>query len=179
MAVVCTVAISCCPRVLRTISSPLDNGAYRNCRVLPSPRCGSIVPVIDFSGLASSICVLANAIASAAIDLKKSPHTSSYAQMHGGFRGLFPAKINRERTAEEQGKQGRRASPNKGESKNSRSGKREIKPISLGNWSAFSISSPTCRTGVSEDSYPLFTGTTPRTGGLYPTSQWQKDDDIL
>src|ERR1700692_2454815 len=28
MAVVYTVAISCWPRVLRTISSPLDNGAY-------------------------------------------------------------------------------------------------------------------------------------------------------
>jgi hypothetical protein len=170
------VAISCCPRVLRTISSPLDNGAYRNCRVLPSPRRGSIVPVIDFSGLASSICVLANAVASAAIDLKKSPHTSSYAQMHGGFRGLFPA---RERIAEEQGKQGRRASPNKGESKNSRSGNREIKPISLGNWSAFSIFSSTCRMGVSEDSYPLLPHSNPRTGGQCPTSQWRKHNGIL
>ena len=27
MAVVCTVAISCCPRVLRTISSPLASEA--------------------------------------------------------------------------------------------------------------------------------------------------------
>ena len=27
IAVVCTVAISCCPRVLRTISSPLASGA--------------------------------------------------------------------------------------------------------------------------------------------------------
>jgi hypothetical protein len=27
IAVVCTVAISCCPSVLRTMSSPLDNGA--------------------------------------------------------------------------------------------------------------------------------------------------------
>ena len=35
-AVVCTVAISCCPRVLRTISSPLESGAYRKLRS-PSP----------------------------------------------------------------------------------------------------------------------------------------------
>ena len=27
MAVVCTVAISCCPNVLRTMSSPLESGA--------------------------------------------------------------------------------------------------------------------------------------------------------
>src|SRR5215469_10693046 len=71
IAVVCTVAISCWPRVLRTISSPLDSGAYRNCRVPPSPRspsCSSMVPTSDFSGFASSICALANAVASAAID---------------------------------------------------------------------------------------------------------------
>src|SRR6516162_6579641 len=68
IAVVCTVAISCWPKVLRTISSPLESGAYRNCRAPPSQRRGSIVPISDFSGLVSSICALANAVASAAID---------------------------------------------------------------------------------------------------------------
>src|SRR4029077_1612876 len=68
IAVVCTVAISCWPNVLRTISSPLESGAYRNCRAPPSPSRGSIVPMSDFSGLASSICALANAVASAAIE---------------------------------------------------------------------------------------------------------------
>src|SRR5215469_1543919 len=68
IAVVCTVAISCWPKVLRTISSPLESGAYRNCRAPPSPRRGSIVPISDFSGLMSSICALASAVASAAID---------------------------------------------------------------------------------------------------------------
>src|SRR5215470_7043064 len=66
MAVVCTVAISCCPRVLRTISSPLESGAYRKLRS-PSPgRPVRMVAVSDFSGLMSSACALAKAEASAA-----------------------------------------------------------------------------------------------------------------
>src|SRR5262245_15357215 len=61
-AVVCTVAISCRPRLLRTISRPLDNGAYRKVRW--SSRNGEpIAPIRDFSGLVSSICALARAAA--------------------------------------------------------------------------------------------------------------------
>src|SRR5262249_39236903 len=68
MAVVCTVAISCCPRVLRTMSRPLANGRWRKLR---SPSAGLpllIVAVRDFSGLTSSACALASAAASAATD---------------------------------------------------------------------------------------------------------------
>src|SRR5215831_9106411 len=66
MAVVCKVAISCCPNVLRTMSSPLESGAYRKLRS-PSPgRPVRIVAVSDFSGLMSSACSLARAEASAA-----------------------------------------------------------------------------------------------------------------
>src|SRR5215470_17535608 len=66
MAVVCTVAISCCPRVLRTISSPLESGAYRKLRS-PSPgRPVRMVAMSDFSGLTSSAWALAKAEASAA-----------------------------------------------------------------------------------------------------------------
>jgi hypothetical protein len=46
--VVCTMAISCCPSVLRTMSRPLDSGA----RLLVSSDW--IVAVSDFSGLTSS-----------------------------------------------------------------------------------------------------------------------------
>src|SRR6516164_3465433 len=68
MAVVCKVAISCCPSVLRTISSPLESGAYRKLRS-PSPaRPVRMVAVRDFSGLTSSACALASAEASAATD---------------------------------------------------------------------------------------------------------------
>src|ERR1700730_18231759 len=66
--VVCTVAICCCPSALRTMSTPLDNGAYRKLRA-PSP--GLSVPTVatsDFSGFESSDCALASAAASAAID---------------------------------------------------------------------------------------------------------------
>ena len=53
IAVVCTVAISCWPRTLRTMSSPLDSGAYRKVRS-PSRGIGDrIVAVSDFSGLVS------------------------------------------------------------------------------------------------------------------------------
>jgi hypothetical protein len=49
IAVVCTVAISCLPKALRTISSPLESEAYRNVR---SPSRGNgdrMVAVSDFS----------------------------------------------------------------------------------------------------------------------------------
>src|SRR5215831_4657535 len=66
MAVVCKVAISCCPSVLRTMSSPLASGAYRKLRS-PSPdRPVRMVAVSDFSGLISSVWALAKAEASAA-----------------------------------------------------------------------------------------------------------------
>src|SRR5262245_61477341 len=66
MAVVCKVAISCCPSVLRTMSSPLESGAYRKLRS-PSPgRPVRIVAVSDFSGLTNSAWALAKAEASAA-----------------------------------------------------------------------------------------------------------------
>src|ERR1022692_3422742 len=68
IAVLCTVAISCWPSTLRTMSSPLDNGAYRNVR---SPSRGNgdrIVAVSDFSGLVISACALASAAAMAPID---------------------------------------------------------------------------------------------------------------
>src|SRR5215468_701625 len=64
--VVCKVAISCCLNVLRTMSSPLESGAYRKLRS-PSPgRPVRMVAVRDFSGLTSSACALAKAEASAA-----------------------------------------------------------------------------------------------------------------
>src|SRR5262245_52058039 len=66
MAVICKVAISCCPSVLRTMSSPLESGAYRKLRS-PSPgRPVRMVAVSDFSGLTSSAWALAKAEASAA-----------------------------------------------------------------------------------------------------------------
>src|SRR5271169_3270443 len=67
--VACTAAISCLPRVLRTISRPLDSGAYLkvcSAPLLPSAR---IVATIDFSGLTSSICALASAAAKLPIEL--------------------------------------------------------------------------------------------------------------
>src|SRR6516225_7005738 len=68
IAVVCKVAISCCPSVLRTMSRPLERGAYRKLRS-PSPgRPVRMVAVSDFSGLTSSACALAKAEASAATD---------------------------------------------------------------------------------------------------------------
>src|SRR5215467_14365677 len=64
--VVCKVAISCCPNVLLTMSSPLESGAYRKLRS-PSPsRPVRIMAVSDFSGLMSSAWALAKAEASAA-----------------------------------------------------------------------------------------------------------------
>src|SRR5262249_8145554 len=66
MAVACTVAISCWPRVLRTMSSPLEGGAKRKLRS-PSPaRPVRIFGLRNFSGLTSSAGALAKAEASAA-----------------------------------------------------------------------------------------------------------------
>src|SRR5262249_5623398 len=68
MAVVCTVAISCWPSVLRTMSRPLANGAERKARS-PSPGPATlIVAVSDFSGLTSSAWALARAEARAPTD---------------------------------------------------------------------------------------------------------------
>src|SRR5436309_13480383 len=68
MAVVCKVAISCCPNVLRTMSSPLESGAYRKLRSHSPGRPVRMVAVSDFSGLMSSAWALAKAEASAATD---------------------------------------------------------------------------------------------------------------
>src|SRR5262245_37306278 len=68
MAVLCMVAISCWPSVLRTMSRPLESGAYRKLRS-PSPgRPVRMMAVSDFSGLINSACALAKAEASAATD---------------------------------------------------------------------------------------------------------------
>src|SRR5262249_1238523 len=66
MAVICKVAISCCPSVLRTMSSPLDSGAWRKLRSRSPGGPVRMVAVSDFSGLMSSAWALANAEASAA-----------------------------------------------------------------------------------------------------------------
>src|SRR5215469_10711848 len=61
--VVCTVAISCWLRVLRTMSSPLDNGAYRKDRSDPLVWSDRIIPTKDFSGLTNCAWALASAAA--------------------------------------------------------------------------------------------------------------------
>ena len=66
--VVCTIAISCLPKALRTISRPLESEAYRN---VLSPSRGNgdrMVATSDFSGLVSSDWALASALAIAPID---------------------------------------------------------------------------------------------------------------
>src|SRR6516225_3029424 len=68
MAVVCKVAISCWPSVLRTMSSPLASGAYRKLRSRSPGRPVRMVAVRDFSGLTSSAWALAKAEANAATD---------------------------------------------------------------------------------------------------------------
>src|SRR5437588_8171780 len=68
MAVVCKVAISCCPSGLRAMSSPLERGAYRKLRSHSPDRPVRMIAVSDFSGLMSSACALAKAEASAATD---------------------------------------------------------------------------------------------------------------
>src|SRR4249919_2418466 len=67
IAVVWTVAISCRLRHLRTISSPLASEAYLNVRGSSRGNGEWIVAVSDFSGLASSPCAFANAVAIAPI----------------------------------------------------------------------------------------------------------------
>src|SRR5262249_62247602 len=68
MAVVWIAAISCWLRVLRTMSRPLESGAYRKLRS-PSPaRLGRITAISDFSGLTSSPWALASALARAATE---------------------------------------------------------------------------------------------------------------
>src|SRR5262249_55781788 len=57
---------SCLPKVLRTISSPLERGAYRKLRPAPV-RSVAMIAVRDFSGLRSSGWALASAPASAAM----------------------------------------------------------------------------------------------------------------
>jgi len=54
MAIVCSVAIWCWPSALRTMSSPLDRGAYRKLRALSPGLSPPIVATSDFSGLDSS-----------------------------------------------------------------------------------------------------------------------------
>src|SRR5215510_1982260 len=105
MAVVCKVAISCWPSVLRTMSSPLESGAYRKLRS-PSPgRPVPIVAVSDFSGLMSAAWALARAEASAAtLSLDRGMgglrleqikahrarfRTLSFHSVTGGFPGIF------------------------------------------------------------------------------------------
>src|SRR5262249_31836338 len=63
IAVVCTVAISCLLNVLRTMSRPLESGAYRNDRSDPFGWSDRIVPTKDFSGLTNCACALASAAA--------------------------------------------------------------------------------------------------------------------
>src|SRR6516164_327878 len=68
IAVVWMVAISCWPRLLRTMSSPLDSGAYRKVRSGSRGNGERIVPTSDFSGLIISACAFARAAAMVAID---------------------------------------------------------------------------------------------------------------
>src|SRR6516164_5648489 len=68
IAVVWMVAISCWPRLLRTISSPLERGAYRNVRSGSRGNGDRIVATSDFSGLIIWACALARSAAIVAID---------------------------------------------------------------------------------------------------------------
>src|SRR4030081_3718892 len=61
------VAISCWPRLLRTISSPLESGAYRKVRSASRGSRPRMVATRDFSGLVSSAWALASAAAIAPI----------------------------------------------------------------------------------------------------------------
>src|SRR6266568_5288842 len=62
------MAICCWPRALRTMSSPLESGAYRKVRPRSPGLSAPMVATSDFSGFESSDCALASAAASAAID---------------------------------------------------------------------------------------------------------------
>src|SRR4030088_1455698 len=61
------VAISCWPRLLRTISSPLESGAYRSARSASRESRPRMVAPSDFSGLVSSAWAFASAAAIAPI----------------------------------------------------------------------------------------------------------------
>src|SRR5262249_26343305 len=67
MPVAWIVAISCRPRLLRTMSNPLDSGAYRKGRSASRGKGDRMVATSDFSGLVSSTCALARAAAMVAI----------------------------------------------------------------------------------------------------------------
>src|SRR5215210_7515548 len=94
-AVVCTAAISCRPRLLRTISSPLDKGAYRKVRLGIGDA--AIEPVSDFSGLVSSPCTLASAAAIAPIvSLERcmaALHAENVKADRPGFGSLCPYAV--------------------------------------------------------------------------------------
>jgi hypothetical protein len=94
----------CCPRVLRTMSRPLDSGAYRNvCSAAPSDL---MVATKDFSGLTSSPCALASAAASCAIDSLDRCMGITFAVIKQGktdgarFRALRPDRLWREKRGE-------------------------------------------------------------------------------
>src|SRR6266511_2216459 len=89
IAVVCNVAISCCPSVLRTMSRPLESGAYRKLRSRSPGRPVGTVAVSDFSGLTSSAWALAKAEANAA--------TVSLERGMGGSLALQHIKAHRPR----------------------------------------------------------------------------------
>src|SRR5829696_7531955 len=100
IAVVCIVAISCFPRLTRTVSSPAESGAYRKARSPPLPPGRGIVPESDFSGLTSSACALAKAPASAPMDSLEQYmagfHAEDVKANGAGFRALGPdAMANR------------------------------------------------------------------------------------
>src|SRR5262245_21035529 len=63
IAVDWTIAMACRPRPLRTISRPLDSGAYRKARPGLRGAEAPMMPRSDFSGLLSSACALASAAA--------------------------------------------------------------------------------------------------------------------
>src|SRR5262245_12963954 len=97
MAVVCTVAISCWPSVLRTMSRPLANGAYRKNRSASPGRPARIVATSEFSGLVSAACALASAGASAAtvsLDRGMGGLRVHEIEAHrAGFRALGPHAV--------------------------------------------------------------------------------------
>src|SRR5215468_4411784 len=68
IVVVWIVAISYRPRPLRTMSRPLDNGAYWKLRSPSRWKGDRIVATSDFSGLVSSACALESAAAMVPMD---------------------------------------------------------------------------------------------------------------
>src|SRR5580704_16151626 len=80
---------------MRTISSPLDNGAYRKLCSGP-PRCPeAIVATSDFSGLTSLACALESAAARLAmdwLDLCMAPLHAEEIKAHRARFGPFSTK---------------------------------------------------------------------------------------